>query len=139
MEVFRGGLTYSGVFKEGSEALASPPPLLGPPLDMFSAKIFLTFGEKLIIHSCNIFQKKIISKYSHFKGLPIAFIICMYFAFKRVPNSMCDMVICKCSASKGATNSNCNMQVLCFQKSPQQQVQSVSRLLCFQKAPQQHV
>jgi len=35
---------------------------------VFHAKIFLVFGEKLIIHSYDDTPKQIISKYSAFKG-----------------------------------------------------------------------
>jgi len=44
--------TTSGVFK-GRQArhLPRPPFFLGPPLEVLRTYIFLTFGEKLIIHS----------------------------------------------------------------------------------------
>jgi len=55
----------SGVFKvfKGRRAW---PPLFRAPIEVFYAKIFLSFGEKLIIHSYNP-TKEIMRKYSAFK------------------------------------------------------------------------
>jgi len=81
---------------------------LGASLEVLSAYIFLTFGEKLYYP---LIPKQIISKYSALKGPPTETVMFRYFAFK------------------GAPNSDCNLKVICFQRGPQPPLKCVSTLL----------
>ena len=70
------------------------------------------------------------------KGPPTANAMCKHSAFKTsLKGPLKETVMCKNSAFKRAPYRNCNVQVLCFHRGPQQQLQFEGNLLS--KGPQQ--